>query len=259
VPVCACGFASDAEARFCRDCGGALGNNGPTVLVLDGGEDQSSESVVRRGRSQPQTWSIIAAFGVVAVVVWGVWAALAAPPTGITEPGSRDEAPASTGGTAPEATNDDAGEADAERDTGSTGSGAGPAAETTSPQPAAGPEGGAPVLGREVDYDLLISTSGRPAMLDLDSGVVSYTEGSPVVPVAVSGAWLAVEGPPSSGATSRLPLNDLGADPVRLLAEQETAYTTVLPTLGRGVPGQLWIRVYLDDVDTRPFVYLVEV
>jgi len=119
----------------------------------------------------------------------------------------------------------------------------------------------APLLGRDVDYKLLISTTGRPAVLNLNNGEVQYSEGSRVHPLAVSGGWLVVETTTASG-TASLPLDDLGADPVTLLDKQDILFTNIPPPLGPTIPGQLWVIAYRraeeNRDEIRPSLHLVD-
>lgn len=170
--------------------------------------------------SIPQRRLSIAAMVVAILVCGGLWVVLRSPSSDISESQDASDTPADSAQDEIPATSL------VTQDTGT-------------PAPQQAPVNTSPLLGHDVDYKLLISTSSRPALLDLNTGEVQYSGGLPVRPVAVSGNWVVIER--FGSGLARLPVDDLGADPVRFLDEQGIRSVNVLPTLGPAVPGQLWV------------------
>ncbi|MCP4960143.1 MAG: hypothetical protein GY925_12855, partial [Actinomycetia bacterium] len=113
----------------------------------------------------------------------------------------------------------------------------------------------APILGEEVGYDLIISTSSRPAILNLDSGEIRYTEGSRATPLAVTGDWLIVRTANDRPAAFRL--DDLAADPTQLPFSPST-WPQLIDYRQRD-DGKAWFSVYGDTGPGLPETVLVDI
>jgi hypothetical protein len=212
---------------------------------LAGEGRETAEDVVRHGRAVTGFWLPLLGTMAVIAVGWGIWAALAGSGSEMvdpmTAPDSRSEV---------EPVNNELGSSDVDDADDPAGGDESPVdraeiAATSEIGPDVGSDG--PILGSDVDYDLLVGTSERPAVVDLDSGKVRYADGGRFEPVAVSGSWL-VGRAGSSVSTSAeldiLPLDDLGADPTRLLEDDpQLEYMDVLMQ-AEARPGRLWVTVY---------------
>lgn len=109
-------------------------------------------------------------------------------------------------------------------------------------------------------YDLLITTTGRPARLDLDTGTVIYAQGSRVSPQFAFDSWVVVESG-IDGSVGKLPLDNLGADLQPFVETDSIAAYSYLPSPLRAVEsGELWIVVTRDLNSDQPTetLYLVD-
>ncbi len=98
------------------------------------------------------------------------------------------------------------------------------------------------MLGTEVGYNLLVSTTGRPALIDLDRGTTHYVEGSRVFPIAVAGPWLIIDRA-TPGGLARLPLDDLAADPRPIFDVEGAAATFTSSPSGQVDPETIFVSV----------------
>lgn len=112
----------------------------------------------------------------------------------------------------------------------------------------------APVLGEIVQFDLLIGTSGRPSVLDLDSGQVQHFEGNRVVPHTVTGRWLLVL---HGSRTAALGLEDLAATPTQLSFGPTTRFDIAHPQ--QRTDGSAWLWLFDDNGVGFPELALVDV
>jgi len=110
-------------------------------------------------------------------------------------------------------------------------------------------------------YDLLIATTGRPSRFDLDTGEVTFVEGSRVFPIFVWESWLIV-GDGSAVGVARLPIRDLGADPEPFVEEDGGASGYVVTPISKAVEtGQMWIAVTtgFDIGEPTETLYLIDI
>lgn len=224
---CVCGSESGGRARFCWGCGRQL-----TDLVdhdvLDLDDSDALVTVVRTGGWDRRYLLPLAGLLAVAALAM-IWGTGQGEPVEHVEEAGNDAAlpePTTTTTTRPETT--------ALNDTTTEG--------TERPRSTATQEVSTGFDG-PFGYDLLVATTGRPARLDLDTGTVTYVEGTRVFPQFVWRSWLIV-GSGSNVDLARLPLNDLGADPEPLLEAEGAVYSHVVSPVSRIIEtGQLWISV----------------
>lgn len=192
--VCSCGYDNPPHARICGGCGQATTDG---VLQLLDLEDPRVERI-ERGGGRPaisRLWVLATGIVLVALIGWAVQSLSTSPQT--------DDKPATS------ERDEDAPES---RSTSTTV----PGVPTTGRSEIEIVGDGSPLLGEEVGYDLLIGLStGRPSVLDLDSGQLTHAAGRRVTPMSISGDWLVVRSPDRIAA---LPLDDLTAPPTEFLS-----------------------------------------
>lgn len=234
MSVCACGAPADEGDRFCRSCGRALGDQRDLVPLIEPDAPISVENVSVGVRHGPSRVLVILALGAMVALAWTLVAARSdegPPPNGEAAP-TTDRLPAPTDG--PERTTVTS---ISERGTDPTPD-PGTAARDGSVEPSPGP----PPLGVEVGYRLLISTTSRPVVIDLDTGTTRYSEGTRVFPVAVADPWLIINRA-TPGGLARLPLDDLAAEPVPVFAVEGAATTFVASPTGQVTPRSILVNV----------------
>jgi hypothetical protein len=209
------------------------------MLTLSEEGAGSAEQVTRADRAVNGFWLPLLGAVTVIALAWGVWAVLirSADEQGDPETASDSEAEADPGGGELGPTDVDDPDDRADGDP-STADGAG-----TETGPDLASDG--PILGSDVGYDLLVGTFERPALVDLDSGRVRYTDGDRLDPIAVSGSWLVAHSPspsPSPLALNAFPLDDLEADPAPLLYDEPQLAVMDVMIQAEAQPGRLWVR-----------------
>ncbi|MEM7324922.1 MAG: hypothetical protein AAF531_17680 [Actinomycetota bacterium] len=242
---CVCGSESDEHARFCWSCGRpigddrrlgglAVGETGAMVAstVVDG-------SVLRTGASDRR--GLLAMVGLLAVVALAMlWGTSRGEPTTPAEEQGDEASPRTTTTIGPTTT----------------------ATTPTTERPITTSTLTIQQIATELEgpfgYDLLISTVGRPARLDLDGGTVSVAEGSRVFPQFVWGSWVVVMS--GSGQNiARLPLGDLGAHPELFIDEVGLIHSYVAsPISTASQTGQFWIGVYSESSEPNEALYHVD-
>ncbi|MEL6983529.1 MAG: zinc ribbon domain-containing protein, partial [Actinomycetota bacterium] len=261
MTICRCGRSNEAEARFCQDCGRRLHGasettgEGDDILLLDGRTGAAQDPMTARVQSGRPVWLPVGALLLAVAAIWGVLSI-----GGGSEPTTSPDAAADdASATNPDASDDEASNEDAdpapsdddpedEREEDQTEPTTGPSStveadEDSSVGDDAAPAVPRPVLDQAIGLDLLVSTRGRPAILDLDTGEITYHEGNRLYPVGISGGWLVSDGRTPIGAT-KVPLDDLSASATAVFGDGEQVFASALPFLGDGEPGQLWFATY---------------
>lgn len=234
-------------------CGSGLQHHSDDPLLLD--TSPGPEIVVSHVQRGRQFWLPIVAIGLAALGIWGLAARgstseseQAAPPE------DRDESEV----VVPEV---ESGQPTANESANSNGNeNPDQLTSTTVPESAPIPSESAPVapiLGQSVGYDLLVSTNGRPVVLDLDQGNVTAHEGGKVNPVAITGQWLILESR-TGGSPEKLPLDNLGGDPSPVLVNQELGFANAMPTIGEPEPGTMWFSLYRENANGSSFIPSLE-
>ncbi|MEM9656270.1 MAG: hypothetical protein AAGA65_29565 [Actinomycetota bacterium] len=245
---CVCGAESEGHARFCWSCGRPVGDRGEfggsdgldgldTVLTGDAGRVVDS-SVVRGGASDSRGLAVVV--GLLAVLSLALlWGTSRGEPVESADDPDQEAAPRTTTTMGP------------------TTTATTPTTERPTTTRALTVQEVATNLEGPFGYDLLISTVGRPARLDLDAGTVSVAEGSRVFPRFVWGSWLIVA---FGEDMARLPLDELGADPDPLV-DAEGAWNMHIASARSVVmeTGQMWIGVLSGADEPTETLYLVDI
>lgn len=253
VDVCECGHEADEGDRYCRHCGSGLQHHPDDPLLLD--TSSGAETVVSHVQRGRQFWLPIVAIGLVALGIWGLAARGSTSESEQAAPaGERDEPEVVIPEVEPDhpTPNETANSSDDENPDLST--------STTAPESATTPsesEPMAPILGQSVGYDLLVSTDGRPVIIDLDQGKITAHEGGRIHPVAITGQWLILESRTGS-YPEKLPLDDLGGDPIPVLVDQELGFANAMPTIGEPEPGTMWFALYRENANGSSFIPSLE-
>lgn len=255
MAVCECNNECGDGDRYCRNCGRNLQESPGVLLSLSG--EPGTETAFSHVRRDRQYWLPILVCGAVVIGIWGLVSLGTAPTAESTAPSEENNSEAAAQQAEPDGQNEEPA-ADSTLTKNNAGS-----TSTAVPQPSSGssqrtPSGPTtPVLGQPVKYDLLVSTSGRPAILDLDQAEVTSHKGGQVRPVAVSGPWLILEGRSSDGP-ERLPLDDLGGDPVPIFDDRDLVFSNAMPTLGETEPGTMWFSIYRESANGSSFIPSLE-
>ncbi|MCP4222972.1 MAG: hypothetical protein GY773_06490, partial [Actinomycetia bacterium] len=250
MTVCTCGYEAPSQARFCGGCGCAVDRTDVPLLDIGGPSVETAQTVVKRTTSL-RWWATIVGVVCVCVISWSAWS-LATGSDAATDSDSASPEAA----TPDEAADPDTEETDVEAATGADQETSTTQRTTTSQtSPIEIVDIPAPILGEEVGYDLIISTSSRPAILNLDSGEIRYTEGSRATPLAVTGDWLIVRTANDRPAAFRL--DDLAADPTQLPFSPST-WPQLIDYRQRD-DGKAWFSVYGDTGPGLPETVLVDI
>ncbi|MEM9565873.1 MAG: hypothetical protein AAGA93_24845 [Actinomycetota bacterium] len=234
MSVCACGSSFDEGDRFCRRCGRPAGEQAGLVPLLEPHASVSTERVTSAAGRNPKVLYVVGAITVVLAV------ALVLATTGSSDAPGTDErtTPASEPSASVRAPPEEPQVATSptSEPTSATTSGADTASSLLAARP------GAPLLGTEVGYKLLVSTTGRPALIDLDRGTTLHVEGSRVFPIAVAGPWVVIDRA-TPGGLARLPLDDLAADPDPIFAVDGATATFVSSPSGQVDPRSILVSL----------------